>query len=184
MADSDKPESDNDDNNKDKNVKKNESPRSMNSLDKLKITLPELNWALDLIQTRNCRVPKLDTTHGDIYGQLDGKVQKNDDYDYSIKFYNDFNADYVGEVEEVSKMEINGQFLRKSDTISVLAPFFDLMNHDSSVNTVFELKFLPENNVFNNSADLFGRASVPYLTVRYEGHRVKKGEQVSLNYRW
>ena len=163
-------------NNNNNNSNKNEnkpSSKNRNSYEKLKISLSEFNWALDLVQTRNCRVPKLDDTsdlsltsdkNEKISLQKDGSVAENIEI----------------EGENVTETVVNEQNIRKSDSISVLAPFFDLMNHDSSVNTVFELKFLPQNNGFDEKEGPI----IPYLTVRYEGHGVKKGDQVCLNYRW
>ena len=164
------------DNNNQNEEENKPSSRNINSYDKLKISLSEFNWALDLVQTRNCRVPKLDATsdlnlvfdnNEKISLQKDGSVGKN--------------IDEI-EIEEENVIETvkNEQIIRKSDSISVLAPFFDLMNHDSSVNTVFELKFLRQNNGFDGKEGPI----IPFLTVRYEGHGVKKGDQVCLNYRW
>ena len=62
--------------------------------------------------------------------------------------------------------------------LRVLSPFFDLMNHDNTVNSVSELKY--QNNGFESGSV----ENEPVLTVRYEGHGVKKNEPVTLNYRW
>ena len=154
--------------------------RRINYSDKLKISVSEFNWALDLVQTRNCRVPKSDDV-SDLNQLFDNdediSLQEGDGIDESIEINRD-NVDEIG--IEVMETVISEQITRKSDSISVLAPFFDLMNHDSSVNTVFELKFLPQNNGFDEKEG----PKRPFLTVRYDGHGVKKGEQVCLNYRW
>jgi hypothetical protein len=81
--------------------------------------------------------------------------------------------------EEWEKEEEEGE---GGESISVLAPFFDLMNHDTTVNTVFELINLPKKHGFG--LEMVEIETEPVLTVRYRGHGVKKGEQVSLNYRW
>jgi hypothetical protein len=108
-----------------------------------KITRNEFDWALDCVQTRNCRVPLGRDNKGEREGGVEGEREG-------------------------------------GDSISLMAPFFDLMNHDAKVNTVFELKNLPIKHGFG----LETVETEPVLTVRYRGHGVKKGEQVSLNYRW
>ena len=175
----------NENNNHDKENEKENNLSSGNTdyYDKLKICLSEFNWALDLVQTRNCRVPKLDAIsdlNQIVYENEKLSLQKDGGVDESIEI-NRENIDEIEIVgENVMETVIDEQNIRKSDSISVLAPFFDLMNHDSSVNTVFELKFLPQKNGFDEKEGPI----IPFLTVRYEGHGVKKGEQVCLNYRW
>ena len=159
------------------------SSRDINCYDELEISLSEFNWALDLVQTRNCRVPKLDAT-SDLNQILDDKEEMPSQKDRSVDESIGINRRYIDEEgigrENMMETVVNEQNIRKADSISVLAPFFDLMNHDSSVNTVFELRFLPQNNGFDKKDGPI----IPFLTVRYEGHGVKKGEQVCLNYRW
>lgn len=166
----------NNSNNQNQNENKS-SVRNFISYDKSMISLSEFNWALDLVQTRNCRVPKLEDASGlNLISVENEKITslKDRSVGESVGMNREI---YCGNVMETA---VNEEITRKSDSISVLAPFFDLMNHDSSVNTVFELKFLPQNNGF----DEMEGPIIPFLTVRYEGHGVKKGEQVCLNYRW
>ena len=104
----------------------------------------EFEWALDCIQTRNCRVYM-------------GESQDQDQ----------------DEVEGDSESE-DGNENENENRISVLSPYFDLMNHDMSVRTIFEVKYP------NQQGAPF---TEPVLTVRYEDGGVKKGDQVYLNYR-
>ena len=103
----------------------------------------EFEWALDCIQTRNCRV----------------YISESQD----------------GESESESESEDNNENENENENrISVLSPYFDLMNHDMSVRTIFEVKYP------NQQGAPF---TEPVLTVRYEDGGVKKGDQVYLNYR-
>ena len=170
--------------NESENENENENENA-DSYTKQKISLFEFNWALDLVQTRNCRVPKIHNC-----GEKDTKKITNSMFEYNVKYhYNNNSADY--DIHSEIKMEQKNLYVKKNeenernfDSFSVLAPFFDLMNHNFSVNTIFELKYLPEIDVFNSSIESSKTEIIPYLTVRYNGHGMKKGEQVCLNYRW
>lgn len=76
-----------------------------------------------------------------------------------------------------------------NSNVHVVAPFFDLMNHNQHVRTVFELKrpkpdsFHGGGNEINNENENENEYQEDMLTVRYEGHGVRKGDQVCLNYR-
>ena len=105
-----------------------------NGLPGSSVTREEFDWALDCVQTRNCRVGN------------------------------------SGDSSSSSSSD---------DTSNVLAPFFDLMNHDPSVNSVF---FLSEEHDNDNHESLAHTSSM-MLCVRYEGHGVSSGGDVCLNYR-
>ena len=113
-----------------------------------KISKFEFEWALDIVQTRNCRIP--------LYSYVEVEV-----------------GEEVKEVVEEEKEVV-------TSCLRALAPFFDLMNHDNTVNTVFELK----NENDNNELEMGSVYKEPVLTVRYEGHGIKRNEEVTLNYRW
>ena len=101
------------------------------------VTREEFDWALDCVQTRNCRV-----------GSSSGSNSGDD------------------------------------DARNVLSPFFDLMNHDPSINSVFFLAELHDNDNHEASySTSSSSSSMLMLCVCYEGHGVDKGGDVCLNYR-
>jgi hypothetical protein len=145
----------------------------------------EFEWALDCVQTRNCRLPvgeemeietveEMEIIQSELLGPCVGI-----DYD-----------------DEYLPTPIDSTALPSND-LHVVAPFFDLMNHNQNVQTVFELKrpkpdgsHRGENenenvnvNENENEDENENEVQEDMLTVRYEGHGVKKGDQVCLNYR-
>ena len=184
-----------------------------------KITRNEFDWALDCVQTRNCRIPLETKNDRIIPGDVPVKRRVLAGLDYSEGNIEDtiVEGEWVGEsesdgeggVEGINLTEKQGEEKEKEneeeqeeeeeeeeqeneeegeeegeggESISVLAPYFDLMNHDTTVNTVFELIDLPKKHGFG--LEMVEIETEPVLTVRYRGHGVKKGAQVSLNYRW
>jgi hypothetical protein len=142
------------------------------------ITTKELHWALDIVQTRNCRIPTtaIDINNLNINNENqsdDGNNDSNDDNNDSK--HDQSNDDYCDE---------NFDDKNDSDINNVVAPFFDLMNHSPNVNTVFELltSSAPASKgplgILSSPVE-----TEPYLTVKYKGHGVKKGDQIYLNYR-
>lgn len=110
--------------------------------------LPErLEWMLNCVQTRNCKVP------------IDDSLLS-----YPNLFKN---------------------WSLHQDGINFVVPFFDMMNHDSTINSRFEIKFRHKftSNVVSgdsyrgNTDDL-----EPVVAVWYSGHGLKKGQQICLNY--
>ena len=200
-----------------------------------KITRNEFDWALDCVQTRNCRIPLETKNDRIIPGDVPVKRRVLAGLDYSEGNIEDTigEREWVGEEGRQSEVRVEGKditvegrgitanwYLEEEqegekekekekeeememekegreeewekeeeeeegeggESISVLAPYFDLMNHDTTVNTVFELINLPKKHGFG--LEMVEIETEPVLTVRYRGHGVKKGAQVSLNYRW
>lgn len=153
------------------------------------INREELDWALDCVQTRNCRI------NLNIKDKSNGLGFEDEERDGE-------NNDKISNNIPMENSEIN-----EEDRLSVLAPFFDFMNHDKDVQTIFELKYSPSSSSSSTSSSTpstptssssttsittspFSSDDLsddvyrePVLTVRYDGHGVKKGEQVCLNYR-
>ena len=151
----------------------------------------ELEWALDCVQTRNCRVDL------NMISSLNKNGKENIVEGEDNTMNSDVNTIEYNDQEDDKHLENNND-----NRLSVLSPFFDLMNHDVNVQTVFEVKkpstLLSSSSTSSTSSissssppSLFAASQTinsdiytePVLTVRYEGHGVKKGDQVSLNYR-
>ena len=147
------------------------------------INREELDWALDCVQTRNCRVDLNDI----ISSTKIAREERLKGDDKTMKTEVNVIEDDNNEDDDLDNNSDN--------RLSVLSPFFDLMNHDKNVQTVFEVRQRSTPPSFSSSSSPppsllavsdtfnFDVCSEPVLTVRYEGHGVKKGDQVSLNYR-
>jgi hypothetical protein len=105
--------------------------------------------------------------------QYDDANNDNNDDDNDSK-HDQSNDDYCDE-----------NFDDKNDSdMNVVAPFFDLMNHSPNVNTVFELLTSSAPTSRGPLGPLPSPVETePYLTVKYKGHGVEKGDQIYLNYR-
>lgn len=141
------------------------------------ITTKELQWALDIVQTRNCRIP---ITAVDINNP---NINKENQYDDDKFDNNDHNND--SKLDQSDDDYCDENFDARNDfDVNVVAPFFDLMNHSPNVNTVLELLTSPAPASKVPLGLLsFPAETEPYLTVKYKGHGVKKGDQIYLNYR-
>ena len=152
----------------------------------------EFEWALDCVQTRNCRLPL--EIEGGVEGREEagGVEQETEEMQYEGSQPEplgpcvgiDYDNEYLPtQLDPDSSNDI-------PSAVHVVAPFFDLMNHNQEVNTVFQLirrkSCDPDDGNDGNGEN--GKkggndSEEDILTVRYEGHGVKKGDQICLNYR-